>query len=376
MLLQDKEVAIIGAGPVGLTMAKLLQQQGVAVTVYERDINAQARIWGGPLDLHKGTGQDALKRAGLLQHYYDMAICMGRTITDKQVNLLFRRIPTPEEEYDNPEINRNDLRILLLESLAANTVVWDRKLSGLTALDAKWILHFEGKPDVVADFVIGANGGMSSVRKYVTDAEVEYTGSFIIQGEVPDPEINCPEFYQLCGGNILMTTANGITFTANPNNNGALMYGISFRKPESWFIENRPDFQDVGSIATLLSDMLADWHSVYKEPFRSTSLFVGLPTRKIALNHWKTNRTLPITLIGDAAHLIPPFAGEGVNTGLQDALILSDNLTNGKFDSVAAAISNYEQQMFVYAGEAQLQTSINEIAMHEPEFSFQKRFSE
>lgn len=54
MLLDNKKVAIIGAGPVGLTMARLLQQKGIAVIVYERDINSQTRIWGGTLDLHKG----------------------------------------------------------------------------------------------------------------------------------------------------------------------------------------------------------------------------------------------------------------------------------------------------------------------------------
>ncbi len=76
MLLHHKKIAIIGAGPVGLTMARLLQQKGVSVTVYERDINAQARIWGGTLDLHKGSGQDALKAAGLLEDYFAAAIPM------------------------------------------------------------------------------------------------------------------------------------------------------------------------------------------------------------------------------------------------------------------------------------------------------------
>ena len=61
MLLKDKKIAIIGAGPVGLTMAKLLQKNGINVTVYERDQNPQTRIWGGTLDLHKGSGQDALE---------------------------------------------------------------------------------------------------------------------------------------------------------------------------------------------------------------------------------------------------------------------------------------------------------------------------
>ena len=69
---------------------------------------------------------------------------------------------------------------------------------------------------------------------------------------------------------------------------------------------------------------------------------------------------------------MPPFAGQGVNTGLMDALILSDNLTNGKYETIEAAINDYEQKMLVYATEAQRETSKNEIDMLLPGFSFQK----
>ena len=107
MLLKDKKVAIVGAGPAGLTMARLLQQKGATVTVYERDENPETRIWGGTLDLHKDSGQEAMKRAGLLENYYAMSLPMGITFADEHGKILSVKKPTPENRYDNPEINRN-----------------------------------------------------------------------------------------------------------------------------------------------------------------------------------------------------------------------------------------------------------------------------
>src|ERR1700761_7501631 len=107
MLLKDKKVAIIGAGPVGLTMGRLLQQAGIDVTVYEWDKDPQARIWGGTLDLHKNSGQEAMKKAGLLESYYAIALPMGIIIANEQGRVLSTKKSTPENQYDNPEINRN-----------------------------------------------------------------------------------------------------------------------------------------------------------------------------------------------------------------------------------------------------------------------------
>ncbi|XZF14811.1 FAD-dependent oxidoreductase [Chitinophagaceae bacterium MMS25-I14] len=373
MLLKNKKVAVIGAGPVGLTMARLLQQKGADVTVYERDKDAQARIWGGTLDLHKHSGQAVMKKAGLLEDYYKNALPMGIIVADKQGNVLSTKEIIPENRYDNPEINRNDLRKILLNSLNSDTVIWDRKSTGLEERNGKWLLQFENKPDAIADVVIVANGGMSRVRSYVTDAETEDTGTFILQGDVPRPEINCPDFYRFCNGHRLMAASQGNLLVANPYNSGSLTYGIIFKKPEEWHDDRGPDFQDTDSIRAFLADRFYDWDDCYQQLFRATSFFAGLPTRKLPLEKpWKQDRPLPITLIGDAAHLMPPFAGQGVNIGLVDALTLSENLTIGNYETIESAISDYERQMFVYATEAQSESGRNEIKMRHPDFSFRK----
>ena len=251
---------------------------------------------------------------------------MGRIMTDHLGNVLFSKETSEEEQYNNPEINRNDLRTLLINSLENDTVIWNRKLIQIEEQNDKWILHFENGAIETADFVIGANGGMTAVRKYLTDAEVEFTGTYMIQGEISEPEIKCPDFFKLCDDKILMTSYNGNLLVVNPKNSKVLSYNVIFKMPEILEL----DFQNRESIIEFISNRFSDWNTVYKQLFQATSFFTGLPTKKISVEKpWKNNRPLPITLIGDAAHPMSPFNGQVANQALLDALTLARTIVKG-----------------------------------------------
>ena len=68
---------------------------------------------------------------------------MGVNIADEKGNILSTKNVKPENRFDNPEINRNDLRAILLNSLENDTVIWDRKLVMLEPGKKKWTLTFE-----------------------------------------------------------------------------------------------------------------------------------------------------------------------------------------------------------------------------------------
>src|ERR1700722_2473708 len=194
MLLQNKKVAIIGAGPVGLAFARLLQQEGANAKVYERDVNEHYRIKGGTLDLLKDMGQIVFEKAGLLSAYFDNARPTGRRIADIRGNII-QTLPSS----DNPEIDRNDLRRILLQSLQPGSVVWNRKFVFRKEQNGTLLLHFEDGSVENADLVVGANGIMSILRKRITAVPARYTGTVAVTGEISDYESSCPNFKKICG---------------------------------------------------------------------------------------------------------------------------------------------------------------------------------
>ena len=125
-----KRIAIVGGGPGGLTLARLLQQRGAQVTVYERDQSRSARVQGSALDLHEDSGLAALEAAGLTEAFWanHRPDLDSLRLTDSDGTVLHdhsRRMSGPGKR---PEIERGPLRDLLLDSLQPGTVQWDCKL--------------------------------------------------------------------------------------------------------------------------------------------------------------------------------------------------------------------------------------------------------
>ena len=353
MLLQNKNVAIIGAGPVGLAFARLLQQEGGNVKVYERDLNEHYRIKGGTLDLLKDMGQVVFEKAGLLSAYFHNARPTARRIADIH-GYIIQTLPSS----DNPEIDRNELRRILLQSLLTGSVVWNRKFVFLEEQNGTFLLHFENGSVETADLVVGANGIMSLLRKMITDVPARYTGTVAFTGEIVDYETRCPNFKKIGEEDKIIAKDGRVFFLSQPKSNGDLYYYACFRRSENWIKDNDLNFNNNKQVSNFLNDLCADWNSAYKELFAATGEFTLLPLYQVPLENWQPHKN--ITLIGDAAHGMPPYAGVGVNTGLLDAMYLAENLTSGKFANIQTAIDNYEMKMFEYASTAQQQTAINE----------------
>ncbi|WP_300691526.1 FAD-dependent monooxygenase [Chryseobacterium sp.] len=359
-LLNNKRIAIIGGGPVGLTIARLLQIKGADVKVYERDINSLARVSGGTLDVHKNTGQKTFLAAGLLQKLFENSKPTGMCSIDLNGKLLITISP----DKSKPEIDRPILRKILLESLLDNTVIWNANLKSISKIESAYELKFENGLSETADIVIATDGSRSKARKFVTDELPEETGTYVIQGEIKNLEKDCPKLYEIIRKNNLACVQDKKTIFLQNRSDGSACFYISFRKTEQWLLDIKLNYTNVDSVNQFLFKIFKDWNPLYHELFNASNEYKGFPLRVFNTNYKKKNQTEKVTLAGDAAHAMTPFGGMGVNMGLKDALLLTNNLTDNQFHSIEAAISDYEKKMNAYTKPIQTETSIADDRIH------------
>jgi 2-polyprenyl-6-methoxyphenol hydroxylase-like FAD-dependent oxidoreductase len=374
MLLENKQVAIIGGGPGGLTLARLLQLQNVNVKVYERDLNKHARVQGSPLDLHDGSGLAAIHKADLFEEFKSNFLpgADKTLILNEKAEVFYSDHETNvhedfSNEYFRPEIDRGALRKILLESLQPETVVWNSHFVSMEAQNEGWLLHFKDGNSVYADIVIASDGANSKIRPYITNIKAFYTGILMLEGNIYESKKNAPNIALLIDGGKIMAFGDTQNILLGQKGGGDLGFYASFKADENWTKTNGLDYADKTQMLEWFKTEYPEWSSNWYELFENVSApFIPRPIYCMPLD--QTWEALPnLAMIGDAAHVMPPFAGEGANMAMLDALELSECLTSDKYKTVQEAISDYETIMRKRASEAAQESIENGEKMHSKE---------
>lgn len=330
-LVTTPRIAIAGAGLGGLTCARVLQLHGFEnVTVFERESSPEARQQGGTIDLHAGSGQEAIRAAGLFEQWRALARFEGQEQrrVDHATAALIEHEP-PEGDF-RPEIDRGQLRQLLLDSLTPGTVSWGL---GIDSATPGKITFLDGST-AEFDLVIGADGAWSRVRPAVSPAMPQYTGVMFVETQHDDDE----QMLELTGQGTMVAGRDGLLLWVQRNSGNHVRAYACLRAREDWKPSN----------AELL-ELYADWHPSLRA-FLSGEL-IHRPLYALPVPHtWE--HTPGVTLLGDAAHLMPPL-GVGANLAMQDAADLALAIAR---DGVREGVRAYESVMLPRAIDAQLRT--------------------
>ncbi|MFI6430685.1 FAD-dependent oxidoreductase [Rhodococcus oryzae] len=352
-------ITIVGAGLGGLTLARVLHVNGIDAVVYERELSRGARGQGGMLDIH--SGQRALREAGLIDQFDAIARGEGQDmrLLEPDGTLLLQEDTPHDAPLERPEVDRADLRNLLLDSLPQDVVRWGHAYE--SADNGR--LHFADGSSATYDLLVGADGAQSRVRTLLTDARPAHVGQNVVEVGIPDIDRTHPDLAAMVGRGNYWVLGNGLSLAAQRNGDGRVRIGLSFYNTgEDWFATCGIPFDDPATARARLIDLLPGWDS------RFTALIAAcddtvVPRSITSLPAGLTWPSAPdVTLVGDAAHLMPPV-GEGANMALLDGALLGLALAAHP-DDFPAAVSEYEREMFDRTGAAaRMSTRMQEILM-------------
>ena len=363
-------IAIVGAGPGGLVLARLLHLANVPFVLYEAEPSRTSREQGGSLDLHEESGQLALHAAGLHSGFTKIARSEGEEMrcADKHGKLYMEDLGAEGPEgHNRPEVDRIQLRGLLLDSLPEGAIQWGHKVRSISPSNhgnGKHELHLEtasGTRTEIYDLVVGADGAWSKVRSLLSDVKPQYSTISSLDTRIRSVDTQHPAISKLVGQGTYFAFSDKKGLVAQRNGDGSIRTYIMVQKPETWLKDVGVDWSD--EIATkkyMLQEEFKDWNEQLKsliahaDPDIVARPFYMLPTDF----SWTSKQGL--TLLGDAAHLMTPFAGEGVNLAMVDALDLSKAIVRGTIgdDTVELfdAIKDFEKIMLERSHEKMEET--------------------
>ncbi|KAG9101776.1 hypothetical protein FS749_003465 [Ceratobasidium sp. UAMH 11750] len=355
-------VAIIGAGPAGLTLARLLVNHSITPCVFERDVSVDYRPQGGTLDLHTHSGQQAIRDAGLWDEFRKHARYDGqesKLLTKTGKVLLHNQAMHEGAEGSKPEIDRIVLRKMLLESLDPTVVRWNHTLASIQPSDhQKFDLHFKDrKVESGFDLVVGADGTWSRVRPLLTDVVPFYSGACYIEANITHPDgPNYDTANKIVGCGSVAGCGDGKAIAGQRLGDNSIRVFAMFSTPQgdpSWAQRHFGDVDSSRARAELIGHFGQDWDAELRELIElSDSEVVPRPLYMFPIGHkWEGRPGL--TLIGDAGHVMTPFSGEGVNLAMWDSLELSKAIVLGAAErSLHEKVREFELGMFVRMEDA------------------------
>ncbi|MBF8721808.1 FAD-dependent oxidoreductase [Pseudomonas guariconensis] len=352
-------IAIIGAGLGGLTLARILQKHGLEAVIFERDASRDACSQGGTLDMHAESGQRALRDAGLEAEFQAVARPEGQglRIVDKVGHFHWDETGD-SANFDRPEVDRGALRDLLIDSLEPGCILWGHELINIEPVERGChVLHFENGACIKAGVLVGADGAWSRVRPLISDAKPFYTGVSFIEISIPDAKQNHRGIANIVGKGSLLALSDNKGLLAQANGDGRIRVYAAFRVPEDWLSTCGIPFDRPAEAREALLDLFSDWEPEFTEMICACDdSFIPRPINMLPIGlTWDDQPS--VTLLGDAAHLMSPFASEGANLAMLDAAEFAEELLATREPSLA--IKKYNAKLFVRAKAAAGESSRN-----------------
>lgn len=345
----SSHVTIIGAGLGGLTLARVLHVHGMSSTVHEGETSATARTQGGLLDIRDYNGQPALETAGLTEEFRRLVL-EGRQamrLLDRGGKVL---LDVPDDGTGgNPEVQRGELRQMLLDSLPSGTVRWGHKAGSIRAVgEGRHEVAFTDGTTATTSLLVGADGAWSRVRSLLSGALPEYTGFSFVETHLFDGDTRHPTSAEIVGGGAMMVLEPGKGILAHRERGGNLHTWVMLARPQDWFAG--VDFTDPATATARIVQEFSGWAP------ELTALVTDGETPPV-LRHIYTlpvehrwDRKPGVTLLGDAAHLTAPN-GEGANLAMYDGAELGKAIAAHP-DDIETALTEYEQAMFARSAAA------------------------